>query len=330
MVGKTGIARLALTHAGAGHPGRPVGRRRTCSARYGKLLKPFPRKMVTVVAGPPGGPRRPLRPPAGHRDAARGHRARHGRDHGPARARSAARSRPRSATTCASRSRRARRGSAETTRPTPSCRDGGPGDARPAAHAGCAATARRGAGRRCLGHHVRGRAGRRRLRRDGLGPRREGRAGRSPTSTATRPTCPGSSCPHGVTASSDARAVLAGADVVAVAIPSQSARATLDAAGATPWPGHAVAVSLMKGVELSHRPAHERGRRRVARHPGGPDRRRLRAQPGARDRPPAADRDGRGLDQRGDRRSSSRGRARPRTSGRTRTTTSSASSCAGP
>ena len=61
---------------------------------------------------------------------------------------------------------------------------------------------------------------------------------------------PGVELPANVTASSDARSVLAGADVVAVAIPSQSARATLEPlAGAVA--SHAVAVSLMKGVELS-------------------------------------------------------------------------------
>ena len=61
---------------------------------------------------------------------------------------------------------------------------------------------------------------------------------------------PGVELPARVTASSDARAVLAGADVVAVAIPSQSARATLTPL-ADAVAGHAVAVSLMKGVELS-------------------------------------------------------------------------------
>ncbi len=61
---------------------------------------------------------------------------------------------------------------------------------------------------------------------------------------------PGITLPAGVTASSDPSVVLAGADLVAIAIPSQSARALL-----TPLrplvPAHSVAVSLMKGVELS-------------------------------------------------------------------------------
>lgn len=61
---------------------------------------------------------------------------------------------------------------------------------------------------------------------------------------------PGIELPARVTASCDARAVLAGADVVAVAIPSQSARATLTPL-ADAVASHAVAVSLMKGVELS-------------------------------------------------------------------------------
>ena len=61
---------------------------------------------------------------------------------------------------------------------------------------------------------------------------------------------PGVVLPERVRATTDARDALAGADVVAVAVPSQSARATL-----APFAPHlgpdAVAVSLMKGVELS-------------------------------------------------------------------------------
>ena len=61
---------------------------------------------------------------------------------------------------------------------------------------------------------------------------------------------PGISLPASITASTDATAVLRGADLIAIAVPSQSARDLL-----TPLRGfvapHAVAVSLMKGVELS-------------------------------------------------------------------------------
>lgn len=61
---------------------------------------------------------------------------------------------------------------------------------------------------------------------------------------------PGIQLPEGVTADPDAARAVAGAEVVAVAIPSQSARATL-----TPLAGSlddgAVTVSLMKGVELA-------------------------------------------------------------------------------
>jgi len=56
--------------------------------------------------------------------------------------------------------------------------------------------------------------------------------------------------PGGVTASTDARAVLADVDLVAIAIPSQSARATLEPLREA-FPAHAIAVSLMKGVELA-------------------------------------------------------------------------------
>ncbi|MDQ0373303.1 1-acyl-sn-glycerol-3-phosphate acyltransferase [Cellulomonas humilata] len=52
MVGKTGIARLALTTRAPVIPVAQWGAQNLL-ARYGKLLKPFPRKLVTVVAGPP-------------------------------------------------------------------------------------------------------------------------------------------------------------------------------------------------------------------------------------------------------------------------------------
>jgi 1-acyl-sn-glycerol-3-phosphate acyltransferase len=52
MVGKTGIARLALSTRAPVIPVAQWGAQ-TLLARYGKVLKPFPRKRVTVVAGPP-------------------------------------------------------------------------------------------------------------------------------------------------------------------------------------------------------------------------------------------------------------------------------------
>lgn len=61
---------------------------------------------------------------------------------------------------------------------------------------------------------------------------------------------PGVVLPETITATTDAREALDGADVVVVAIPSQSARATLEPLRDL-IPAHAVAVSLMKGVELS-------------------------------------------------------------------------------
>lgn len=61
---------------------------------------------------------------------------------------------------------------------------------------------------------------------------------------------PGIELPAGVTADPDPVAAVAGADVVAVAVPSQSARATLAPLAGRLDPG-AVAVSLMKGVELA-------------------------------------------------------------------------------
>ncbi|GIJ00478.1 glycerol-3-phosphate dehydrogenase (NAD(P)+) [Sediminihabitans luteus] len=61
---------------------------------------------------------------------------------------------------------------------------------------------------------------------------------------------PGIELPHGIRATTDARDALAGAGIVVVAVPSQSARETLAALREHVEP-HAVAVSLMKGVELT-------------------------------------------------------------------------------
>ena len=52
MSGKTGVARLALATRAPVVPIAQWGAHRLL-ARYGKLLRPIPRKTVTVVAGPP-------------------------------------------------------------------------------------------------------------------------------------------------------------------------------------------------------------------------------------------------------------------------------------
>ena len=52
MVGRTGVARLALTTRAPVIPVAQWGMQ-DLLARYGRVLKPFPRKKVTVVAGPP-------------------------------------------------------------------------------------------------------------------------------------------------------------------------------------------------------------------------------------------------------------------------------------
>lgn len=61
---------------------------------------------------------------------------------------------------------------------------------------------------------------------------------------------PGVALPAAVTAEADAVAAVRGADLVAVAVPSQGARALLEPLRSAIAPG-AVVVSLMKGVELS-------------------------------------------------------------------------------
>ncbi|MBD8062980.1 NAD(P)H-dependent glycerol-3-phosphate dehydrogenase [Oceanitalea stevensii] len=65
---------------------------------------------------------------------------------------------------------------------------------------------------------------------------------------------PGVTLPGGVTATTDLRAALAGAALVAVAVPSQAVRAVLSGSADALEPD-AVVVSLMKGVELG---THER------------------------------------------------------------------------
>ncbi|MCC2312977.1 lysophospholipid acyltransferase family protein [Cellulomonas xiejunii] len=52
MAGRTGVARLALTTRAPVVPVAQWGMQ-DLLARYGKVLKPFPRKKVTIVAGPP-------------------------------------------------------------------------------------------------------------------------------------------------------------------------------------------------------------------------------------------------------------------------------------
>ncbi len=80
---------------------------------------------------------------------------------------------------------------------------------------------------------------------------------------------PGVDLPAGVTADADPVTALAGADVVAIAVPSQSARATLAPLAGVLAPD-AVAVSLMKGVELA---TDQRMSQVVAAALGLPDRR---------------------------------------------------------
>lgn len=103
---------------------------------------------------------------------------------------------------------------------------------------------------------------------------------------------PGVALPAAVTAEADVVEAVRGADLVAVAVPSQGARALLEPLRSAIGPD-TVVVSLMKGVEPVLRPADEPGCRRGARRAGGAGRGHLRTEPGARDRPAAADGHGR-------------------------------------
>ena len=61
---------------------------------------------------------------------------------------------------------------------------------------------------------------------------------------------PGFELPVGIAATTEARVALEVADVVAIAVPAQNARGVLEPLRDA-FPEHAVAVSLMKGIELS-------------------------------------------------------------------------------
>ena len=74
-------------------------------------------------------------------------------------------------------------------------------------------------------------------------------ATRSPATTRTRPTTRASRLPDAIDATADPAAALAGAELVVLAVPSQTLRANL--AGWSPMlPADAVLVSLLKGIEL--------------------------------------------------------------------------------
>ena len=89
---------------------------------------------------------------------------------------------------------------------------------------GCAMTQGRGVRCRVVGDGVLDRAGRRRQRRHHLGSPRGGVRDASTTAARTPTTCPGSSCPASITATHDPEQVAAGADVVVLAVPSQTLR----------------------------------------------------------------------------------------------------------
>ena len=245
MRGKTGAARLRAGHRRAGDPDREVGRRSGSSTRAPTSCGCVPRTPVTVVAGPPvdlsrwaGEPRRPRAMLEEMTDA---HHA----------ARSA---------TCSPRS------AAATPPPlwTPGRGRAGAGRRRTSVSIGRRG---RGARRRLLGHRVREGARRRRARRDDLGPARGGRRGDPASSGATRTTCPALRLPERVTATTDAAEALDGAELVVLAVPSQTLRGNLaDWAGAPRPRRHAGHPD--EGHRARHHQADERGDR--ARPPGSP------------------------------------------------------------
>ena len=127
-------------------------------------------------------------------------------------------------------------------------------------------------------------------RRHHLGParvggRRDPRAARQRGRAARR-----SSCPTRITATSDLAAAVDGAELIAIAVPSQTLRGNLaDWAGACP--PDSTLISLMKGIELGTTKRMSQVIVETARVDAGPGGGRLRAQPGPRDRRRAARRD---------------------------------------
>ena len=169
--------------------------------------------------------------------------------------------------------------------------------------------------------------GRRRLRRDDVGPPRP----RSPTRStpgATTAYLPELELPAAVRATVDPGEALDRADVVVLAVPSQTLRDNL-----TQWGGAIPAgvpvVSLMKGVELGTTMRMSEVIAEAGDIEHGPRRRRVRAQPRARDRPSTAGRRRRRVPRHGDGRAGGCAPARRRGSGPTPTPTSSGAEVCG-
>ena len=226
----------------------PSGGRRRLWRYKEKLPHPFPRKKIQVIAGPPVD----LSAYAGRAHdgggAARGHRPDHGADH-----RSAGRA-----------ARRPAAGRSPTTR-------GWPRDPRG------------GARRRLVGYGVRPGARRCRHRHGAVGP--ASRDGRGDQRDAREPatTCPRITCRRALRATSDAAEALDGADLVVLAVPSQTLRANLGEL-VDLIPPDASAREPDEGRRARHRQADDRGDPRGGRRPERPGRRHLRPEPRPRDR----------------------------------------------
>ena len=151
---------------------------------------------------------------------------------------------PRWSRTCAAR----RRPPSASTRDAPGVREiGNPNKKRREA----GMSEGRGLRRRLVGHGVLDRAGRRRQRRDDLGPPRGGLRRRSTSGARTPTTCPASSCRRTVVGHPRPRGGRRTAPTWSCfAVPSQTFRENLDRVGRRASRRGAVLVSLMKGVEL--------------------------------------------------------------------------------
>ncbi len=301
MVGKTGAARVALE---TGAPVVPVAQwgPQQLLPPYSKRPHLFPRKTDARLGRSAGGPRRSSRDrPVDAALLREVDRADHGGCDGTARG-DPGRAGARRAVQPAQHGRAGDRQPAATARRRPKENRMAPHEVARCARdsAGTPHDARRGAGDRLLGHRVLDGPGRRRCRRRALGPPGRGRRTRSPTSHENPDYLPGIPLPETVRATADAAEALDGAEVVVLAVPSQTLRGNLDRVAAAAAAGLR-ARQPDEGHRARHHPTHERGDRRDDRCRAGAHRRRLRPQPGQGDRPAAAGRQRRRVRRRGGR-----------------------------
>ena len=229
MTGKSGAARIALSHRLPGDPGRPVGRARAAGA-VREEAGPVPAQEDRREGRRPGRPRRPARTRAATPAVI-----------------SEATDRIMAAITALVEEHPRRAGARRAVRPAASGRQR---DRQPEQEAAGGTNEQgRGVRRRLVGHGVLDGARRRRQRRDHVGPPRGGRARRSTSSARTPTTCPASSCRPRCRRRTTTRRRCT--TPTSWCSPCRRRRCARTSPVFAPYiAGDAVMVSLMKGVEL--------------------------------------------------------------------------------